>query len=111
MPLDHPPRPRGCPSPFDTYRYVVVGIAGQVLSDEDIRVIQSGALSTGRLVAATMNLAHTLRTAATVSIDKDYNKWAKDSARILEGMSTQASLEVDRVMARLAAAAAASPAA
>lgn len=96
---------RGRPRDGDLYRYLVVGLNGEVLSDADVNVIQDGTQSTVRSIAAqTRNQANALRLTRPAVFDKTYRKWALDTSKILDGISTQAQLEADRLGVILATA-------
>ena len=98
-----PHAPRGRPAATDQYRYFVVGLSGQVLNSDDIRMIRRGALSTVRqIVVETRNEAHALRLSSPMVGDKHYKKWSMDTAKILDGISTQAEMEVARLQTLLA---------
>ena len=82
----------------------MVGLNGQVLNQNDIRVVREGARSTVRTISSeTRNLANALRVARTVVLDRDFRRWANGTAVILEGISMQATLEADRLDVALAA--------
>ena len=95
---------RGRPRDGEQYRYLVVGLNGEVLSDEDVNLVQEGTQSTVRAIAAqTRNQANALRLTRPAVFDKSYRKWALDTSKILDGISVQAQLEADRLGVILAA--------
>jgi hypothetical protein len=95
--------PRGRPAPGDVYRYMAVGLNGEVLTPSDIQLVRRGALSTMTTIfSQTRNEANALRLTIPMVADAAYKKRARDMAKVLDGISVQADLEAQRLEALLA---------
>lgn len=89
---------RGPPREGQEYRFQAVGLQGDVLDAEAIKLVREGALSTVRAIATnSRNEAYALRLAGPMVDDRHFRTWARDTAVILEGISTQASIEATRL--------------
>jgi hypothetical protein len=87
---------RGRPRFGQAYRYLVAGLNGQPLRPEDIALIREGTLSTVRQISTeTRNQANALRMSVATSTDRKYQRWARDTATVLDGISVSARQQAD----------------